>query len=112
MKDTNNLQIGLLEQGHFEFLDAPAPTSPPKPKKEKVKTKVTSAPAETAPAQKNQVAALVSNRTGKARVFRGQKHVISVSIAPHVLSRVDEWAAKRGMSRPAAIAFALNLLPD
>jgi len=111
--DTSDMQIGLLEQGHFEFLDSPTPTPPLKPKKAKAKTKMTDEPAKAEPlAQKNQLKALVSSRTGKARVFRGKKHVISVSIAPHVLSRVDEWAAKKGMSRPAAIAFALNLLPD
>lgn len=112
MNDPTNLQIGLLEQGHFEFLDPPVPTSSPKTKKAKGKIKMSEPEPTDAAVQKDPVKALVSSRTGKARVFRGKKHVISVSIAPHVLSRVDEWAAKRGMSRPAAIAFALNLLPD
>lgn len=105
MKDAPDMKISLLEQGHFEFLEPVASEVAPKPKKSKLKpTTTTAAP--------RGMEALISHRTGKPRVFKGKKHIISVSIAPHVLSKVDEWANKRGMSRPAAIAFALTLLPD
>lgn len=111
MKDAPDMKISLLEQGHFEFLEPVASEVAPKPKKSKPKPGTIST-ASAAPAATSGMEALISHRTGKPRVFKGKKHIISVSIAPHVLSKVDEWANKRGMSRPAAIAFALTLLPD
>lgn len=127
------LKVGLAEQAHLDFIElveAETPNAEPvKAKKTRSRTQA-AAPDESAsastvvnkpgdihiaqPRQQRQErpAGLVSPRTGKARVFRGKKHVISVSIAPHVLARVDAWAARKGMSRPAAIAFALDLLPE
>lgn len=134
------LKVGLAEQAHLDFIELlDSETSPAeaiKPKKTTPRTRATaqattrddstttskttstvvrqpavSRAARSAP-NTEQPTGLVSPRTGKARVFRGKKHVISVSIAPHVLARVDAWAARKGMSRPAAIAFALDLLPE
>lgn len=41
----------------------------------------------------------------------GNKFIISVSIGPDALDVVDAWATKRSMSRAAAIAYAISLLP-
>lgn len=41
----------------------------------------------------------------------GNKLIISVSIGPEALDAVDAWASKRSMSRAAAIAYAISLLP-
>lgn len=52
---------------------------------------------------------------GKSRrVVRsiGNKLIISVSIGPDALDAVDAWARKRSMSRAAAIAYAISLLPE
>lgn len=40
----------------------------------------------------------------------GRKSIISVSIAPEMLAKVDAWAKARGMSRAAAISFAISNL--
>lgn len=40
----------------------------------------------------------------------GRKLIITVSIAPEMLSKVDAWAGARGMSRAAAISFAISNL--
>jgi hypothetical protein len=40
----------------------------------------------------------------------GNKSIITLSISPDVLTRLDAWAAKRGMSRAAAVSFAVSLL--
>ena len=40
----------------------------------------------------------------------GRKLIITVSIAPDVLATVDAWAKARGMSRAAALSFAVSLL--
>lgn len=40
----------------------------------------------------------------------GRKSIITVSIAPEMLSKVDAWAQARGMSRAAAISFAISNL--
>lgn len=40
----------------------------------------------------------------------GRKTIITVSIAPETLDRVDTWSSSRGMSRAAAISFAISLL--
>lgn len=40
----------------------------------------------------------------------GKKAIITVSIAPEMLAKVDAWAAQRGMSRAAAISFAISNL--
>jgi hypothetical protein len=40
----------------------------------------------------------------------GKKAIITVSIAPEMLAKVDAWAAARGMSRAAAISFAISNL--
>ena len=37
----------------------------------------------------------------------GQKSIITVSISPDLLAKLDDWAARRGMSRAAAIALAV-----
>lgn len=42
----------------------------------------------------------------------GNKLIITVSIGPDALDAVDEWARKRSMSRAAAIAYAISLLPE
>ena len=41
----------------------------------------------------------------------GNKYIITVSIGPDALDAVDAWASKRSMSRAAAIAYAISLLP-
>jgi len=40
----------------------------------------------------------------------GKKSVITVSIDPNVLERLDDWARGRGLSRAAAIAVAVARL--
>lgn len=40
----------------------------------------------------------------------GKKNIISVSISPDVLARLDTWATAHGMSRAAAIAYACSTL--
>jgi len=40
----------------------------------------------------------------------GRKSIISVSIAPEMLAKIDAWAKARGMSRAAAISFAISNL--
>ncbi len=40
----------------------------------------------------------------------GRKSVITVSIGPDVLGRLDDWARGRGISRAAAIAVAVAKL--
>lgn len=42
----------------------------------------------------------------------GKKSIITVSIDPVVLARVDKWAKDRGMSRAAAISFAVSKLEE
>ncbi|MFA7238871.1 MAG: hypothetical protein WC091_02070 [Sulfuricellaceae bacterium] len=46
----------------------------------------------------------------KAIKTAGRKSIISVSIAPEMLAKVDAWAKARGMSRAAAISFAISNL--
>lgn len=41
----------------------------------------------------------------------GKKLIITVSIDPGVLEKVDAWATSRGMSRAAALTYAASLLP-
>ena len=41
---------------------------------------------------------------------RPAKKVISLGLSPDVLERVDAWAEKHGMSRAAAISFAITKL--
>lgn len=132
-QDNAPLKVSLAEQAHLEFIELidpedrtarPEPTVKRKKASSPPKVAATSTDSSTAEVRRGASRArapasrveapegLVSPRTGKARVFRGKKHVISVSIAPHVLARVDAWATRKGMSRPAAIAFALDLLPE
>ena len=40
----------------------------------------------------------------------GKRVVITLSIVPEVLARLDAWASARGMSRAAAVAFAVSNL--
>ncbi len=40
----------------------------------------------------------------------GRKSIITLSIDPAVLAKADSWAKRRGLSRAAAIAFAVSLL--
>jgi hypothetical protein len=40
----------------------------------------------------------------------GRKSVITVSIDPDVLERLDDWAKDKGISRAAAIAVAISKL--
>ncbi|OGS98456.1 MAG: hypothetical protein A3F73_09345 [Gallionellales bacterium RIFCSPLOWO2_12_FULL_59_22] len=40
----------------------------------------------------------------------GKKAIITVSIGPEMLAKVDAWAAERNMSRAAAISFAISNL--
>lgn len=42
----------------------------------------------------------------------GRKCSITVSIAPAVLERLDDWASGRGISRAAAIAVAVARLKE
>lgn len=60
-----------------------------------------------------QVPAAATQRPPR-RVTRtaGNKLIITVSIGPDALDAVDAWAKKRSMSRAAAIAYAISLLPD
>ncbi len=46
----------------------------------------------------------------KAIKTAGKKSIISVSISPEMLAKVDAWAKARGMSRAAAISFAISNL--
>ena len=48
---------------------------------------------------------------GKKAIKRtGKKSVITVTIDPAVLARLDDWAQGRGISRAAAIAVAVARL--
>lgn len=40
----------------------------------------------------------------------GRKSIITLSINPDVLARLDAWAKARGMSRAAAVSFAVSNL--
>jgi hypothetical protein len=40
----------------------------------------------------------------------GRKSIITVSISPDVLQRLDAWALAHGMSRAAAVSFAVSKL--
>ncbi len=40
----------------------------------------------------------------------GRKSIITLSIDPDLLARLDAWAKSRGMSRAAAVAFAVSNL--
>lgn len=40
----------------------------------------------------------------------GEKNIITVSVTPTVLERLDQWAEARGLSRAAAIALAVSQL--
>lgn len=40
----------------------------------------------------------------------GKKSIITVSIDPEVLARLDTWARSKGLSRAAAVSFAVSLL--
>lgn len=40
----------------------------------------------------------------------GRKSIITLSIDPGVLARLDAWAKARGMSRAAAVSFAVSNL--
>ena len=40
----------------------------------------------------------------------GKKSIITVSISPDVLHRLDLWALQHGMSRAAAVSFAVSKL--
>ena len=40
----------------------------------------------------------------------GKKAIITVSISPDVLQRLDAWALAHGMSRAAALSFAASKL--
>lgn len=40
----------------------------------------------------------------------GRKSIITLSISPDVLARLDAWAKARGMSRAAAVSFAVSNL--
>lgn len=39
-----------------------------------------------------------------------RKVVVSVGLAPELLAKVDDWAQRHGMSRAAAISFAISNL--
>ena len=39
-----------------------------------------------------------------------RKTVVSVGLTPEMLARVDEWAQRHGMSRAAAISYAISNL--
>lgn len=56
-------------------------------------------------------AAQAATPAAKAIRKTGRKNIITVSIDPNVLEKVDAWAAERGMSRAAAMTFAISLLP-
>lgn len=45
-----------------------------------------------------------------AAVQHRRKVVVSVGLAPELLARVDDWAQRHGMSRAAAISFAISNL--
>ena len=40
----------------------------------------------------------------------GRKSIITLSIDPDLLARLDAWAKARGMSRAAAVSFAVSNL--
>jgi hypothetical protein len=40
----------------------------------------------------------------------GRKSIITLSISPDVLASLDAWAKARGMSRAAAVSFAVSNL--
>lgn len=40
----------------------------------------------------------------------GHKAIVTISIDPAVLAKADSWAKRRGLSRSAAIAFAVSAL--
>lgn len=40
----------------------------------------------------------------------GNKLIISVSLSPQVVESVDDWASARGMSRAAALSYAVSQL--
>lgn len=40
----------------------------------------------------------------------GRKSIITLSMNPEVLARLDAWAKARGMSRAAAVSFAVSNL--
>jgi hypothetical protein len=42
----------------------------------------------------------------------GRKSIITLSIDPDLLARLDAWAKARGMSRAAAVSFAVSNLDD
>ena len=51
-----------------------------------------------------------ANSPAKSIKTLGRKSIISLSIDPGVLARLDEWAKKHGMSRAAAVSFAVSNL--
>ena len=46
----------------------------------------------------------------KAIKMLGRKSIITLSMNPDVLARLDAWAKARGMSRAAAVSFAVSNL--
>lgn len=47
--------------------------------------------------------------TKTTHITRGNKSIITLSIDPGVLARLDAWAKERGMSRAAVVTDAVNL---
>ena len=49
-------------------------------------------------------------RPAQAKKIRtlGRKSIITLSIDPDVLARLDAWAKARGLSRAAAVSFAVS----
>jgi len=48
--------------------------------------------------------------SGKSIKSAGRKSIITLSIDPNLLARLDAWANSRGMSRAAAVSFAVSNL--
>ena len=53
----------------------------------------------------------VQRKLKKSKKVLPPKSAITLTIDPGVLSRLNAWAKARGMSRGAAVSFAVSLLP-
>ena len=53
-----------------------------------------------------------ANQVATPRAIKtlGRKSIITLSMSPDVLTRLDAWAKARGMSRAAAVSFAVSNL--
>ena len=68
------------------------------------------------PVKTDQIAAFIDGATEakpkreKTVKMSGSKAIISVSLAPEVLEKLDDWAESEGVSRSAAIITAIKKL--